>query len=90
MLFSAFDQSLNICSVRTCVVGDCQSYHKINLGEVQPCSGKCSVCLTTQQLNITKQHSTLLNKCSVLFNEMFSTFDWGLIHDDTCMEWGNN
>ena len=25
--------------------------------------------LTTQQLNITKQHSTLLNKCSVLFSQ---------------------
>ena len=46
--------------------------------QVQPCSAKCSVRLTTQQLNITKQHSTLLNKCSVLFSEMFSKFNRGL------------
>ena len=46
--------------------------------EVQSCSAKCSVRLTTHQLNITEQHSTLLNKCSVLFSEMFSTFDRGL------------
>ena len=62
MLFSAFDQSLNICSVRSCAVAECQR-------EVQPCSTKCSVRLTIQQLNITKQHSTLLNKCSELFSQ---------------------
>ena len=39
VLFSAFDQSLNICSVRVCAVGECWR-------EVQPCSAKCSVRLT--------------------------------------------
>ena len=57
-MFSAFDQSLNVYSVRACAVGDCYR-------EVQPCSANCSVRSTAQQLNITKQHSTSLNKCSV-------------------------
>ena len=68
MLFSAFDQPLNICSVGACTVDDC-------CYRAQPCSAKCSIRLTTQQLNITEQLSTLLNNCSVLFSEMVSTFD---------------
>ena len=53
LLFSAFDQSMNICSVGACTVDDC-------CYRVQPCSAKCSIRLTTQQL---------------LFSEMVSTFD---------------
>ena len=64
--FSSFFDMLNVvqcvgpvtehCSVRACALDD--SEH-----EVQPCSAKCSERFSNQQLNITKQHSTLLKKC---------------------------
>ena len=71
VLFSAFDQSLNICSVYACAVGECQR-------EVQPCSAKCSVRLppsTWKSLNNTQLCWTNIQCCSV---KMFSTFDRSL------------
>ena len=56
-------QLLNICSVRTCAVADSL--------KLKPCSAKRSIRLTTQQLNIIKQHfaeqmfSVVQSKCSV-------------------------
>ena len=63
-LFSAFDQSLNICSVRACAVGNSER-------DVQPCSAKCSADWTS--LNNTQLCWTNA-QCCLCFEISLTTF----------------
>ena len=60
-------RDVECCSMR--LTGHCTFFSVGACAVLARSSAKFSARLTTQQLNIAKQHSTLLNKCPVLFSQ---------------------